>query len=95
MIWGSVRSLELAAQVVGGGAVGASTFYHLAKRGLRPVLLEKAKPTAGTTWHSAGLFWSLRSNDVDIQLLGMTKEIVKDGGALDIETGTKVRGTSP
>lgn len=29
--------------VVGGGAVGASTAYHLAKRGIKAILLEKDK----------------------------------------------------
>lgn len=41
--------------VVGGGVVGASVLYHLAKAGWTDVmLLERAEYTAGSTWHSAG-----------------------------------------
>lgn len=42
--------------IIGGGAVGTSIAYHLAKRGLKEVvLLEKTELTAGSTWHAAGL----------------------------------------
>ncbi len=42
--------------VIGGGAVGCSLLYHLAKRGWTDtVLLEKHDLTAGSTWHAAGL----------------------------------------
>merc|ERR1719183_1111755 len=41
--------------VVGGGILGCSTAYHLAKRGIDVLLLEQADLTAGTTWHAAGL----------------------------------------
>jgi len=51
--------------VVGGGIIGASVAYHLAKRGVQDVLLlERHKLTSGTTWHAAGLmvtFGSLSS----------------------------------
>lgn len=41
--------------VIGGGAVGASILYHLAKAGITDtVLLEKNELTAGSTWHAAG-----------------------------------------
>lgn len=41
--------------IIGGGAVGASCLYHLAKAGWSDcVLLEKNELTAGSTWHSAG-----------------------------------------
>ena len=41
--------------IIGGGAVGASVLYHLAKAGWRDcVLLEKNELTAGSTWHAAG-----------------------------------------
>ncbi|MEO1650327.1 MAG: FAD-binding oxidoreductase, partial [Pseudomonadota bacterium] len=41
--------------VIGGGAVGASTLYHLAERGWTDcLLLEKNELTAGSTWHAAG-----------------------------------------
>ena len=40
--------------VIGGGIIGASVLYHLARRGVGPcVLLEKSVLTAGSTWHAA------------------------------------------
>ena len=42
--------------VVGGGVVGVSTLYHLAKKGWKEVVLvEQADLTSGSTWHAAGL----------------------------------------
>ena len=42
--------------VIGGGAMGVSLLYHLAKRGWSDVVLvEKHELTAGSTWHAAGL----------------------------------------
>lgn len=41
--------------VIGGGILGVSTLYHLARRGHRNVvLLERLELTAGSTWHAAG-----------------------------------------
>ncbi|HXO59829.1 MAG TPA: FAD-dependent oxidoreductase, partial [Candidatus Acidoferrum sp.] len=41
--------------VIGGGVVGASTLYHLARIGWTDVLLlEKSELTSGSTWHAAG-----------------------------------------
>lgn len=41
--------------IIGGGVVGVSTLYHLAKEGWSDcVLLEKNELTAGSTWHAAG-----------------------------------------
>jgi dimethylglycine dehydrogenase len=42
--------------VIGGGAVGVSTLYHLAKKGWSDVvLIERRELTSGSTWHAAGL----------------------------------------
>ena len=43
--------------VIGGGVVGVSTLYHLARKGWGEdvVLVEKAELTSGSTWHAAGL----------------------------------------
>ena len=42
--------------VVGGGVVGVSTLYHLAKKGWSDVVLvERKELTSGSTWHAAGL----------------------------------------
>ena len=44
------------AVVIGGGIVGCSVLYHLAKLGWSDaVLVEKADLTHGSTWHAAGL----------------------------------------
>jgi dimethylglycine dehydrogenase len=40
--------------VVGGGVVGVSTLYHLAKKGWTDVVLvERKELTSGSTWHAA------------------------------------------
>ncbi|MEJ2037069.1 MAG: FAD-dependent oxidoreductase, partial [Maritimibacter sp.] len=47
---------DVKALVVGGGAIGASIAYHLAKAGWEDVMLiERDELTAGSTWHAAGL----------------------------------------
>lgn len=44
------------AVVIGGGVVGVSTLYHLAKKGWTDsVLVERRELTSGSTWHAAGL----------------------------------------
>ncbi|MBB3947694.1 dimethylglycine dehydrogenase [Rhizobium skierniewicense] len=44
------------AVVIGGGVVGVSTLYHLAKKGWNDVvLIERKELTSGSTWHAAGL----------------------------------------
>ena len=43
------------AVIIGGGVVGASVLYHLARIGWRDVLLlERSELTSGSTWHAAG-----------------------------------------
>jgi len=72
--------------VVGGGAVGASTAYHLAKigAGAGVLLLEGEKLTAGTTWHSAAMLNTLRFNIIEAKLVNHTKRLVSH---LEAETG--------
>jgi dimethylglycine dehydrogenase len=42
--------------VIGGGVVGVSTLYHLARKGWSDVVLvERKELTSGSTWHAAGL----------------------------------------
>ena len=44
------------AVVIGGGVVGVSTLYHLARKGWGDsVLVERRELTSGSTWHAAGL----------------------------------------
>ena len=73
--------------VIGGGSLGNSTLYHLGKMGVKAVLLEKDQLTAGTTWHSAGLVWSLRPSDIDTLVIGHTLNLVKEGGEIEQLTG--------
>ncbi|XP_042203368.1 sarcosine dehydrogenase, mitochondrial-like [Homarus americanus] len=83
----SVESLpgEADVVVVGGGVAGCSVLYHLAKLGLtNTILLEAHQLTAGTTWHTAGLFYRLSSNEVDCMLHGSTMRICL---SLEEETG--------
>ncbi|MBT6342713.1 MAG: FAD-binding oxidoreductase, partial [Tateyamaria sp.] len=70
--------------IVGGGIIGCSTAYHLAKIGCEVLLLEKASLTSGSTWHAAGLVGQLRSNANITQLLGYSIELYD---SLEKETG--------
>ena len=41
--------------IIGGGIMGVSLLYHLAKEGWKDlVLIEKGELTSGSTWHAAG-----------------------------------------
>ncbi len=71
--------------IVGGGIVGCSVAYHLAKLGWQDVvLLERHKLTSGSTFHAAGLVGQLRSQAGITQLLGHSIELYDQ---LEAETG--------
>jgi sarcosine dehydrogenase len=71
--------------VIGGGIVGCSTAYHLAKLGWTDtVLVERHKLTSGSTFHAAGLVGQLRSSANVTQLLGYSVDLYK---RLEEETG--------
>jgi 4-methylaminobutanoate oxidase (formaldehyde-forming) len=71
--------------IIGGGAIGCSIAYHLAKLGQRDVLLlEKKALTAGSTWHAAGLVGQLRSR---VNLTRLMQYSAKLYGAIGAETG--------
>ena len=70
--------------IVGGGIIGCSTAYHLARMGVEVVLLERKKLTSGTTFHAAGLVGQLRSSANITQLLGYSVELYQK---LEAETG--------
>ncbi|HIG72517.1 MAG: FAD-dependent oxidoreductase [Myxococcales bacterium] len=71
--------------VVGGGIVGCSTAYHLAKNGFHDVvLLERGRLTCGSTFHAAGLVGQLRSSASITRLLGESVAIYR---RLEEETG--------
>ena len=71
--------------VIGGGIIGCSTAYHLAKLGKKDVLLlERNKLTSGSTWHAAGLVGQLRTSANITQLLQYSVGLYD---TLEAETG--------
>jgi 4-methylaminobutanoate oxidase (formaldehyde-forming) len=71
--------------IIGGGIVGCSVAYHLAKLGWTDtVLLERKKLTSGTTWHAAGL---VRSSLYTQNLTRLAKYTVDLYTTLEAETG--------
>ena len=53
--------------VIGGGCVGVSVVYHLAKQGTKDVvLLEKSELTAGSTWHAVRIVAVQKQPFVDV-----------------------------
>jgi 4-methylaminobutanoate oxidase (formaldehyde-forming) len=71
--------------VIGGGIIGCSTAYHLARdHKTRVLLLEQNKLTSGSTWHAAGLVGQLRSSASITQVLKYSVELYK---GLERETG--------
>ncbi len=71
--------------IIGGGIVGCSTAYHLAKLGWDDtVVLEKGELTSGSTFHAAGLVGQLRTNANITQLLGYSVDLYN---RLERETG--------
>jgi 4-methylaminobutanoate oxidase (formaldehyde-forming) len=82
-----VQSIPSHARVViiGGGIVGCSVAYHLARRGCADVLLlERRQLTCGTTWHAAGLVGQLRATQNLTRLAQYTTELYE---GLERETG--------
>jgi len=71
--------------IIGGGVVGCSVAYHLAKLGWKDVvLLERKQLTSGTTWHAAGLIAQLRATANMTKLAKYSQELY---GNLEAETG--------
>lgn len=71
--------------IVGGGVIGCSVAYHLAKIGWKDiVLLERKQLTSGTTWHAAGLIAQLRATKNMTKLAKYSQELYGD---LEAETG--------
>jgi glycine/D-amino acid oxidase-like deaminating enzyme len=71
--------------IIGGGVIGCSVAYHLAKLGWKDiVLLERKRLTSGTTWHAAGLIAQLRATANMTKLAKYSQELY---GRLDVETG--------
>jgi sarcosine dehydrogenase len=80
--------------VIGGGIIGCSTAYHLARDHKADViLLEQNKLTSGSTWHAAGLVGQLRSSASITQVLKYSVELYKNlAKETGLETGWKMTG---
>jgi hypothetical protein len=61
--------------IVGGGIVGASTAYHLARAGQRVIVLEQNTLTSGSTWHAAGLVAALKGHEAMVGMALYSKEL--------------------
>jgi glycine cleavage system aminomethyltransferase T/glycine/D-amino acid oxidase-like deaminating enzyme len=72
--------------VVGGGVIGCSVAYHLAREGVGDVvLLERDRLTSGTTWHAAGLMVTFGStSETSTELRKYTRDLY---ARLEAETG--------
>ena len=73
------------AVVIGGGIVGTSVLYHLARSGWTDLaLIERAELTAGSTWHAAAGFHALNDDPNIAALQGYTirlyDEIERESG---------------
>jgi len=76
---------QAAIVVIGGGIIGCSTAYHLARdHKADVVLLEQGKLTSGSTWHAAGLVGQLRSSASITRVLKYSVDLYK---GLEAETG--------
>lgn len=73
------------AVVIGGGVIGASVAYHLAKLGwAEVVLLERRQFACGTTWHAAGLIGTVRATEAHARLTAYSMALLPQ---LEAETG--------
>ncbi len=69
--------------VIGGGVVGCSVLYHLAKAGWRDIaLIERLELTSGSSWHAAGGFHTLNGDPNVAKLQSYTVGLYKEIEAL-------------
>ncbi|RXV59447.1 glycine cleavage system protein T [Roseovarius sp. A46] len=74
--------------VIGGGVVGASVVYHLAKMGWTDVcLVERSVLTAGSSWHAAGGFHALNADPNIASLQAYTIDLLSE---IEEESGQSV-----
>jgi len=73
------------AVIIGGGVIGSSVTYHLAKLGWTDVVqLERNQFSCGTTWHAAGLVGTMRANESHARLCEYSMAVLAE---LEAETG--------
>lgn len=64
--------------IVGGGVIGSSVAYHLARLGWSDVLLlERMQFSCGTTWHAAGLVGTMRASENHAKLAEYSMSILQ------------------
>ena len=74
--------------VIGGGVVGCSVLYHLAKLGWTDVaLVERKALTSGSSWHAAGIFHALNADPNIAALQAYTIKLFKE---IEAESGQNV-----
>ena len=80
--------------VIGGGVVGCSVAYHLAKFGWKEtILLERDQLTSGTTWHAAGLVSQLGPSAAITKIRKYTLDLYKDlEKKVDHSAGLRLNG---
>jgi dimethylglycine dehydrogenase len=67
------------AVVIGGGVVGCSVLYHLARAGWTDiVLIERSELTSGSSWHAAGGFHTLNGDPNVAKLQAYTVQLYKE-----------------
>jgi dimethylglycine dehydrogenase len=67
------------AVVIGGGVVGCSVLYHLARAGWKDVMLiERSELTSGSSWHAAGGFHTLNGDPNVAKLQAYTVQLYKE-----------------
>ena len=80
--------------VIGGGVVGCSVAYHLAKFGWKDtILLERDQLTSGTTWHAAGLVSQLGPTAAITKIRKYTLDLYKElEKKVDHSAGLRLNG---
>jgi dimethylglycine dehydrogenase len=87
--------------VIGGGVVGCSVLFHLAKAGWKDIaLIERLELTSGSSWHAAGGFHTLNGDpnvaklqSYTVQLYKEIEEISDQSCGLHITGGMMLAGT--
>ena len=91
-----MRELPQSAKVIviGGGVIGCSVAYHLAKYGWKDtLLLERDQLTSGTTWHAAGLVSQLGPSATITKIRKYTLDLYKElEKKVDHSAGLRLNG---